>query len=98
MAGNGEAVTHDRLLHSVWGEEYSGQVEYLRVFVNQLRKKLESDPANPVYIITEPAVGYRFQTQHHPAPGHVAPTGFESAYTATFKPTGAKVMSAGAGQ
>ncbi len=54
------AIPHARLLQAVWGPDYGDQVEYLRVFVNQLRKKIEPDPANPRYLITEPRVGYRF--------------------------------------
>jgi two-component system KDP operon response regulator KdpE len=44
----------------VWGPDYGDQVEYLRVFVNQLRKKIEAQPSKPQYIMTEPWVGYRF--------------------------------------
>ncbi|HSB17782.1 MAG TPA: response regulator transcription factor [Bryobacteraceae bacterium] len=54
-------ITHRDLLQAVWGLEYGGEVEYLRVFVNQLRKKIEPDPANPKYLLTKPWVGYRFQ-------------------------------------
>ncbi len=53
-------IPHGRLLQAVWGPDYGDQVEYLRVFINQLRKKLEPQPAKPRYIITEPWVGYRF--------------------------------------
>jgi len=53
-------IPHGRLLQAVWGPDYGNQVEYLRVFVNQLRKKLEPDPSKPRYLITEPWVGYRF--------------------------------------
>jgi two-component system KDP operon response regulator KdpE len=53
-------VTHVRLLQAVWGPDYGDQVEYLRVFINRLRKKIEPDPANPRYLVTEPWVGYRF--------------------------------------
>jgi len=56
-------IPHGRLLGAVWGPEYIGQVEYLRVFVNQLRKKIEPDPANPRYLVTEPWVGYRLVTE-----------------------------------
>jgi two-component system KDP operon response regulator KdpE len=44
----------------VWGPDYGDQVEYLRVFVNQLRKKIEPNPSHPRYLLTEPWVGYRF--------------------------------------
>jgi len=48
------------LLQSVWGPDYGDEVEYLRVFINQLRKKLEKNPSDPKYLLTEPWVGYRF--------------------------------------
>jgi len=54
-------IPHTKLLQSVWGPDYGDEVEYLRVFVNQLRKKIESNPSNPKYLITEPWVGYRFR-------------------------------------
>jgi two-component system KDP operon response regulator KdpE len=54
-------IPHTKLLQAVWGPDYGDQVEYLRVFVNQLRKKIEPDPAKPRFILTEPWVGYRFQ-------------------------------------
>jgi len=53
-------LRHKALLGAVWGEASEEQPEYLRVFMGQLRKKLESDPANPRYLVTEPWVGYRF--------------------------------------
>ena len=56
----GKVVTHRALLQAVWGSESSEQTEYLRVFVNQLRRKIEPDPHHPRYIVTEPWVGYRF--------------------------------------
>lgn len=56
----GKVLTHRMLLQSIWGPEYSGEAEYLRVYINRLRNKLESDPANPRFLITEPGVGYRF--------------------------------------
>ena len=56
-------LSHARLLQSVWGPDYGDEVEYLRVFVNQLRKKIEKDPSKPRYLITEPWVGYRFQIE-----------------------------------
>jgi two-component system KDP operon response regulator KdpE len=52
-------IPHGRLLQAVWGPDYGDQVEYLRVFVNQLRKKIEPDPSHPRYLVTEPWVGYR---------------------------------------
>jgi len=56
----GKVLTHHALLGAVWGGDYTEQTEYLRVFIGQLRKKIESDPANPRYILTEPWIGYRF--------------------------------------
>ena len=56
----GVVLTHHKLLGAVWGGDYTEQTEYLRVFVGQLRKKIESDSANPRYILTEPWIGYRF--------------------------------------
>ena len=53
-------LTHRTLLEAVWGEASQEQPEYLRVFMGQLRKKLEEDPSNPHYLVTEPWVGYRF--------------------------------------
>ncbi len=53
-------IAHRKLLQNLWGPEYGNEVEYLRVFVSQLRKKLEPDPAHPRYILTEPWVGYVF--------------------------------------
>ena len=57
----GAVLTHHKLLGAVWGGNYTEQTEYLRVFIRQLRKKIEPDPANPKYILTEPWIGYRFQ-------------------------------------
>lgn len=54
-----QPVAHRKLLQSIWGVDYGDEVEYLRVFVSQLRKKIEPDPARPRYILTEPWVGYR---------------------------------------
>ena len=56
----GKVLTHQYLLREVWGPGYINQSQYLRVFIAQLRKKIESDPNRPVYIITESGVGYRF--------------------------------------
>ena len=55
-----KVITHRTLLEAVWGEASQEQPEYLRVFMGQLRKKLEPDPSNPRYLMTEPWVGYRF--------------------------------------
>ena len=71
VANQGKPLTHRRLLQSVWGPEYGEETENLRVVINQLRKKIENDPAKPNYIRTEPWIGYRFQP---PATGHAKPT------------------------
>jgi two-component system KDP operon response regulator KdpE len=52
-------IAHTKLLQTVWGPDYGNEVEYLRTFINQLRKKIEADPAHPSLIVTEPWVGYR---------------------------------------
>ncbi|HWX39645.1 MAG TPA: response regulator transcription factor [Blastocatellia bacterium] len=59
MSNIGKVVTHRALLQAVWGSESTEQTEYLRVFINQLRRKIEPDPQHPRYIVTEPWVGYR---------------------------------------
>jgi two-component system KDP operon response regulator KdpE len=60
MSRAGRVVTYARLLTAVWGADCREEVEYLRTFVRQLRKKIEDDPANPVYLLTDVYVGYRF--------------------------------------
>jgi two-component system KDP operon response regulator KdpE len=56
----GWVLTHDQLLAKVWGYEYQDEPHYVRLYINYLRQKLEEDPANPKYILTERGVGYRF--------------------------------------
>lgn len=56
----GWVVTHDQLLTKVWGYEYQNEPHYVRLYINYLRKKIEKDPSNPEYILTERGVGYRF--------------------------------------
>ncbi len=56
----GWVITHDQILSNVWGYEYRDQPHYVRLYINYLRKKLEEDPANPKYILTERGTGYRF--------------------------------------
>lgn len=57
----GKVLTHRQLLHAVWGGEYEGETHMLQVNISNLRRKLEPDPARPIYIITEPGVGYRLK-------------------------------------
>jgi two-component system, OmpR family, KDP operon response regulator KdpE len=66
VANANKPVPHRRLLQAIWGPEHGEQVEYLRVFINQLRKKIETPGARPAFIQTEPRIGYRFVTA--PAP------------------------------
>jgi two-component system KDP operon response regulator KdpE len=60
VAHGGKPVPHRELLQAVWGPDYGDETEYLRVFINHLRKKIETSPAQPKYILTEPWIGYRF--------------------------------------
>jgi two-component system KDP operon response regulator KdpE len=60
MANAGRPVPHAKLLRTVWGPEYGNELEYLRTFVRQVRMKIEDDPANPMYLLTESHLGYRF--------------------------------------
>ena len=59
----GKVLTHRALLGAVWGGDYTGQTEYLRVFIGQLRKKIEPDPSTPRYLLTDPWIGYRFNPE-----------------------------------
>jgi len=63
----GWVLTYDQILSKVWGYEYRDEPHYVRLYVNYLRQKLEKDPANPVYILTERGVGYRFVDFHRHA-------------------------------
>ena len=58
--GDGKVLTHKALLTAVWGPAHTEDTQYLRVFIGQIRQKLEADPANPRLIVTEPGIGYRF--------------------------------------
>lgn len=57
-----KVVTHRTLLHAVWGPQYEDEAHYLRVFINQLRHKIEPDPSRPRYLLTEPGIGYRLRS------------------------------------
>lgn len=63
MLHAGKVLTHRNLLRSVWGPEYGDEADYLRVYVRQLRLKIEETPSQPRYIVTEPGVGYLFRAQ-----------------------------------
>lgn len=60
VSNRGKVLTHRELLHNVWGPEYGEESEYVRTFITQLRRKIEDDPSNPRFIVTEPRIGYRF--------------------------------------
>lgn len=60
VANPNKAVPHLTLLQRVWGSEYRGEAEYLRVYIGRLRRKLEADPTHPRHLLTEPGIGYRF--------------------------------------
>ena len=63
MKHAGLPIMHARLLNAVWGPEYGSELEYLRTFIRQLRKKLEDDAAHPKYLLTDSHIGYRFRDQ-----------------------------------
>lgn len=60
VSQHGKVLTHKELLRNVWGPKYGEESEYVRVFIRQLRSKIEDDPSNPQFIVTEPRIGYRF--------------------------------------
>ncbi len=62
MEHAGAVLPHDAILKNVWGPEYGKETEYLRVYIGHLRQKVESDPSNPRYLLTERGIGYRFET------------------------------------
>jgi two-component system KDP operon response regulator KdpE len=65
----GKLVSQRQLLQEVWGPQYHDETNYLRVYLAQIRRKLEPDPARPRYFLTEPGMGYRFEPDPGPAPG-----------------------------
>jgi two-component system KDP operon response regulator KdpE len=65
----GWVLTHDQILTKVWGYEYRDEPHYVRLYINYLRKKIEKDPSNPQYILTERGVGYRFVDFRRQTPG-----------------------------
>jgi two-component system KDP operon response regulator KdpE len=73
MRRPGVPVSHSSLLRAVWGPEYGRELEYLRTYFKMLRKKIEDDPTHPVYIVTEPWLGYRLQDPSQPLPAEKAP-------------------------
>lgn len=75
MLHAGEPIPHARLLKALWGPEYGNELEYLRTYVRQLRKKVEDDPQNPRYLLTEAYVGYRFNSDPDLARDDITPLG-----------------------
>jgi two-component system KDP operon response regulator KdpE len=69
MMHAGQPIPHARLLKSVWGPQYGNELDYLRTFMRQLRKKIEDDPHNPRYLLTHSHVGYRFEAHEQEGPG-----------------------------
>jgi two-component system KDP operon response regulator KdpE len=67
----GKVLLHDDLLKRIWGPEYVGELDYLRIYVRRLREKLEPNPQQPVYILTERGIGYRFSTEAVPLVDYV---------------------------
>lgn len=63
MQKAGKVLTHRALLQAIWGPEYGEEADYLRVYVRQLRRKIEKEPSRPQYILTEPGIGYMFRTR-----------------------------------
>lgn len=61
----GRVLTHETLLKHVWGEPYAGEIDYLKVYIRRLRSKIEPNPANPYYILTERGLGYKFRRPAH---------------------------------
>lgn len=62
LTHRGKMLTHRQILHEVWGPAHAEDMQYLRVYVSQLREKIEPDPVLPSYIVTEPGIGYRMET------------------------------------
>jgi two-component system KDP operon response regulator KdpE len=69
VKNEGRVLTHHHLLREIWGPGYIDQSQYLRVFIAQLRKKIEAEPNQPEFIITESGVGYRFVTHEQAITG-----------------------------
>ncbi len=63
LVHRGKMLTHRQILHEVWGPAHGDDMQYLRVYVSQVREKVEPDPVNPDYIVTEPGVGYRMEVK-----------------------------------
>jgi two-component system KDP operon response regulator KdpE len=64
MEHAGSVLPHEAILKHVWGPEYGQETEYLRVYIGHLRQKVEADPSNPRYLLTERGIGYRFENPH----------------------------------
>ena len=75
VRNEGKLVTQRQLLQEVWGSRYERETNYLRGFLAQIRRKLEPDPAHPRFFITEPGIGYRFESAGPASASEDAPTG-----------------------
>jgi two-component system KDP operon response regulator KdpE len=64
LARANKTISHRELLQAVWGPDYGDELEYLRVFVNRLRKKIEPDPSEPQFLVTDAWAGYRLRLPH----------------------------------
>jgi two-component system KDP operon response regulator KdpE len=80
----GKVLPHRLLLQRIWGPQYGGEAEYLRVYINRLRQKLESDPAHPRYFLTEPGVGYRFVAPESEGARRSSPSASNSSDSGTY--------------
>lgn len=83
MVNRGKMITHKQLLKDVWGPAHSEDMQYLRVYVSQLREKIEPDPKDPTYVITEPGIGYRMERMTKPEPQSEQPKTDAAADTST---------------
>lgn len=61
MINRGKMITHKQLLHEIWGQAHTEDMQYLRVYISQLREKIEPDPKEPTFVVTEPGIGYRME-------------------------------------
>ncbi len=68
MVNRGKMITHKQLLHEIWGQAHTEDMQYLRVYISQLREKIEPDAKEPTFIVTEPGIGYRMEVFENKKP------------------------------